>query len=896
MPETIVKNVQEMLNEEKWTRATIGNYTVNNFKDLDGILKQAREAKVLDDLKTACEEHLNHSKNSIIALYLSGMIALSRQLIDDAAMVDLISIFIDNHKWGIVHYLSERMLDWGDSRFPLRTLASYYQNENNEEAVIQAWERLVKIDFEETDIVKQLGEYYEKANNLEEAISYYKKAIHRYLNKKLFSNVREIWTRLLQLAPADIDFYLHVQGKTAKLISEERAAQLLFELFQVTKAANDTDTAIMLLKLILDYDEKDSQARKELVECYRIKYAEHSQLEEYIKISNLSQNWRNIHEALSDFEKHISFDRGNFVFHRSWGVGRISAVKGDEIKIDFVKQRGHVMSLKMAVNALQSLGKEHIWVYKALNSKDKLHKMVKDNPEETLKIIIKSFDNACDLKRIKAELVPSILTPGEWTSWSTKARNILKTNPIFGVSPENIDIFIVKDRPVSLAEKAYNEFKAAKNFFSRINSLRTLVEMDESALESELFLEMFNYFTLRIKSYSIADEEVVASYLFVKDFVTKYKHLEEGISFNFPELFEKIVDITQVYKELKDNILKQLFLSNIKMFIPEWPSVFIKLFPIALDESIITNLEHEGFDDNIVEFVTTVYENYREYKEAVVWFFKNKEPNDWLDRANINYEKQLLTMTHTLQVAYREIENHQNTTENRKFVRQIENALFKDGIVDAYIETATEDSITRIYTLIDDVKDLDAAIKMKIRNSILKRFPKFKFYGTEEKISATRGLIVTQSKLIEKEKYLQHLIDVEVPENTNDISIALAQGDLRENAEYKAAKEKQDMLNLTIARLKDELERAQVFDPSTVITTRVSYGTEVKLTNLGSKEEETYTILGPWESDPENGVISYLSPFGSSLFGLKKKEKLTFKIGDIEQNYQVISIAPAVIK
>ena len=66
---------------------------------------------------------------------------------------------------------------------------------------------------------------------------------------------------------------------------------------------------------------------------------------------------------------------------------------------------------------------------------------------------------------IKAELVPSILTPGEWTSWVQRPA-IFKTNPIFGVSPENIDIFIVKDRPVSLAEKAYNEFKAAKNFFS----------------------------------------------------------------------------------------------------------------------------------------------------------------------------------------------------------------------------------------------------------------------------------------------------------------------------------------------------------------------------------------------------------------------------------------------
>ena len=113
-----------------------------------------------------------------------------------------------------------------------------------------------KIDFRHC---KTAWRIHEKANNLEEQ-GHYKKAIHRYLNKNSFSNVREIWPASPP-APADIDFYLHVQGKTAKLISEERAAQLIWT-FQVTKAANDTDTAIMLLKLILDYDEKTARRVK----------------------------------------------------------------------------------------------------------------------------------------------------------------------------------------------------------------------------------------------------------------------------------------------------------------------------------------------------------------------------------------------------------------------------------------------------------------------------------------------------------------------------------------------------------------------------------------------------------------------------------------------------------
>jgi transcription elongation factor GreA-like protein len=110
MSESLIKSVQNMLNEEKWTRATISNYSVTNFKDLDDAIKEASKAKCLDEIKSLCDEHLAHTKNSIIALYLSGIIALSKQLLDDSAMVNLVSIFIDNHKTQIVEHLCESRL------------------------------------------------------------------------------------------------------------------------------------------------------------------------------------------------------------------------------------------------------------------------------------------------------------------------------------------------------------------------------------------------------------------------------------------------------------------------------------------------------------------------------------------------------------------------------------------------------------------------------------------------------------------------------------------------------------------------------------------------------------------------------------------------------------------
>jgi transcription elongation factor GreA len=891
MSESLVKSVQDMLNEEKWTRATISNYSISNFKELDTIIREAQTEKCLDEIKTLCDEHLSHTKNSIIALYLSGISALSKQLLDDSALITLINIFIDNHKTQIVEHLCNRVLDFGESKFALRTLADCYKEGDNA-AIYGIWERLVKIDYEEADITKQLAEKYEKDGDIESAVDFYKKALYRYINRKQTNSVKEIWTHLVSLIPEEIDFFYHVQRKISKNMGDDRSAMLMQEVYVYYKDHQDWNTAIDILKIILAYDDKDSWARKEIVECFRGKYAGHSQLDEYIKASNLNQNWRNVFEAIGEFEKHISFDAGNFVFHRSWGVGRIASVKNDEITIDFAKKRGHTMSLKMGVNALQTLSKDHIWVLKSIWKKEKLAQKVKDDPTWALKTIIKSYDNNCDLKHIKAELVPSVLTVNEWTSWSTKARNILKDDPGFGVNPTNIDLFVVRDRPISLEEKLFNEFKAQKNFFARIDLLMTFSEKAEP--DSEYFAEMFSYFAGYLKAFNQVNEQIIASYLVVKQIIAKHPHLNPGIQYNFATLFEEIEDPSIVYTAIKNNDLKRSYLQHIKNFLPDWADIYVKLFPTVLSTEIIDALVKDDYTAKIKDLVQVCFENYRDYREAAIWFFKNAQDCDWFKELEIPYEKQLITLIHILDITYREIANHRETTENRKINRQVQVILFgKDSLLETYILKNDVDTITRLYTLVDDVKDLDPAIKMHMRNKILEHHKGFKFFGTEEKTVVSRGLIVTSRMYEEKKKILQNIIDVEVPANSKEIGFALSLGDLRENSEYKAAKERQTILNATATRLQEEIDRAQIFDPTTVTIARVSFGTVVTLINNDSGETETYTILGPWESDPDNSIISYMSPFGNAILNHREGETIKFTINERDYDYSIKAIAAA---
>lgn len=896
MSEALIKTVQEMLNEEKWTRATISNYTKNNLTELATKVEEAVNSNCVDEMKAICDDHLSHTKNSIIALYLSGMLGLKKKTLDNSSIVTLVTIFQDNHKTPIVIYLCESILAEDETnKFALRTLAECYKEENNDK-VWEIYETIVKLDYEEADIAKTLAEYYESKGDTEQSIDFYKKALLRYVAKKSGNQIKEIWSILVKLIPEEIDFFLLVQRKIAKTISEDKSALLMQELYIYYKDEKKWDTAISILKLILSIDEKDIWARKEIIDCYKEKYANHTQLEEYIRICNLSERSpRNVFEAISDFEKHIAFDAKNFVFHRSWGVGIIRKVQNDNIAINFGKKYGvKEMSLKMAVDALQPLTKDHIWVLKATKSKDELNKFVKTDIQEALKTIIKSFGNNCDFKRIKLELVPSILSASEWTSWSTKARKIIETDSTFGVNPNDITMYNVRERAISTEEKLANEFKAQKSFFARIDILMKFAK--EADTESDLFADMFGYFTGYLRAFSSVNEQIMASFLVVRRIMTEHPHLSQPQQYTFAQLFEAVENPQQMYLDLKDTkntYLREDYLKCIKELLPNWADVYITLFPTVLQKNMIDTLINEGHTEALKKLAINSFENYRDYREAAVFFFKESQDEQWFKDTKISYEKQLITLIHIINLTYKEIENHRDTTENKKINKQIQTLLFKDDTLLNYLLKNDTDTITRLYTLVDDVKDLDPAIKMKMRNKILEKNPDFKFYGTEEKTVTTKGLIVTNRMYTLKQAELDHIVNIEIPANSKEIEEARELGDLKENAEYISAKEKQAQLANTASKLQDEIDRAQIFDPATITTARVSFGTTVTLKNNNTNADEEYTILGPWESDPENKVISYLSPFGKEILNSKEGESLSFEINERKHSYTVIKITPA---
>ena len=897
----LVQSVQDMLKEETWTRATISNYTQNNLKEFANIVEKAHSENCADEIYDICQEHLSHSKDSIIALYICGVLDLQKGSLDNSSLVTLVDIFKNNHKEPIVTYLCESILeDDPNNKFALRTLAEGYRAEGNEK-YWDLYAHIVKIDFEEADLARLLAEHYEEAGDVDLTISYYKKAILRYINNSNYNAIKEVWSKLIQYIPQEIDFFQLLRRKISKQMGDIRTTTLMQELYNWYKDNAPSkkeywDVAITILKQNLEVEPKDIWARKEIADCFRGKYKEHSHLEEYIRTSNLTQSYRNVFEAINDFEKHIAFDKGSYVFHRNWGVGRIRKLEGDTLTINFGRIVGiKEMKLSMAVTALKPLAKDHIWVLKATMQKEDLIKSVKADKAETLKIIIRSFDNNCDFKRIKAELVPSILTPGEWTSWNSAAKKILETDSSFGVNPNDISMYTVRDGNISPEEKISNEFKAQKQFFARADLLVKFFESDDTDNSSELFAEMYSYFTGYLKNISKVNEQVLASYLLVRSISAIDKQFAFPVKETFAEIYNRIEDPKEIYLLLKDSKsthFKEDFIRCIKL-LPNWNEEYVKLFPIVLKEELLNDLIKEGHVEDVQKLVRTSFEAFKDFRETVLFFFKECQDKDWFNEAGVSYEKQLITLINIIELTFREINNHVNSTENKKINKNATDLLFKTDAIFNYMFANGEDAVKKMYTLIDDIADIDPSYKALARNKILEKYPDFKFRVSEEKKQQSVGLIVTAKKLAEKKAEVDEIQNVLIPKNAAEVADAKAKGDLKENQEYKSAKEEQHFLNLKLTNLQNELNRAVVFDPTTSTTAIISFGTVATLKDNQTGNEETYTILGPWESDPDNNVISYMAPFGDAILNKKVGDVLQFTINEHKYDYTVKNISKA---
>ena len=151
--------------------------------------------------------------------------------------------------------------------------------------------------------------------------------------------------------------------------------------------------------------------------------------------------------------------------------------------------------------------------------------------------------------------------------------------------------------------------------------------------------------------------------------------------------------------------------------------------------------------------------------------------------------------------------------------------------------------------------------------------------------------IPTTKEGLEKLRQELHIIiTVDRPQNIKAIEEARAHGDLSENAEYHAAKERQSFLEAKKNELEMAISRSEVIEISNEPAENIIFGSTVELNNLASNQTVTYQLVGPYESNPEDGKISVTSPLGKALIGKEEDDYIKLKTPGGVQEFEILEI------
>ncbi|PYL61582.1 MAG: hypothetical protein DMF31_01940, partial [Verrucomicrobia bacterium] len=188
----------------------------------------------------------------------------------------------------------------------------------------------------------------------------------------------------------------------------------------------------------------------------------------------------------------------------------------------------------------------------------------------------------------------------------------------------------------------------------------------------------------------------------------------------------------------------------------------------------------------------------------------------------------------------------------------------------------------------------DELTKRSLLARIVKVYPELEsmIAGVEAE-EKTAPLVVSWSSLEKRKAEYEELVKVKIPENSREIALARSYGDLSENFEFKAAKQMQSVLTRRKAELEQMLHNARGTSFENPDTSRVSIGTIVTVRNVETNKEETYTILGAWDGDPDRHVISYQTAIGQALLGHEIGETVSLNTEHSTAEFVIASIQAA---
>jgi len=576
---------------------------------------------------------------------------------------------------------------------------------------------------------------------------------------------------------------------------------------------------------------------------------------------------------------------GTFCLHKSWGFGRVAEwnILLNQILIDFAGKKGHAMQLQYAAENLEVIPSKHFLARKAGDLAG-TRKLAKDDPVAVVRNILESLDGNATAQQISDWMVPDLFGEVEWKKWWESARKQMKASGTFSIPVKKTESIQIRAEGISHADELIAAFNNARQPKQQLTALEEIVKSSSHFKEPEKQLQpvIAAIENVATRNQKLHPELAVEFVLGRDDLLEKFPQLKTT------HIGLTLVKLIQDEEKRLMSILPKLSAAKEKRVLQtlpaalgdRWSARALQLMQ-ATHGRMVAQIPHVFRDaGKHAELQTMLERSVREHSatsEMLVWLCMERK--DWPELINPELLAAILSAL--------EREQHSAPGRASKLQRWLldDKQLFQDMFGKADMALA-RDALRRL--------QLSPLFDELTKRSLLARIVKV-FPGLESMIAGaqpqekTQPLIVSWSSLERRKAEYEELVKKKIPDNIKEISLARSYGDLSENFEYKAAKQMQAVLARQRSELERDLQNARGTSFENSDTSRVSIGSIVTVRDKASKKQETYTILGAWDGDPDRHIISYQTAIGQALLGKKAGEAATLPNGEVE----IVSIEPA---
>ena len=589
---------------------------------------------------------------------------------------------------------------------------------------------------------------------------------------------------------------------------------------------------------------------------------------------------------------------GASCIHRSWGLGKITGFDSDRgmLLIDFEEgeRKSHAMDPIFCLGKIEVLEEDHI-ISRHRTSPEEIDLMAKKMPVDLIIEILTKFEDGCAANRDIERILGFLFGPAKGKKWWTATKKLLVKDPRVAVPNKKTEPYVLRDEPVKPEQEILQDFFDEKRSKHKIALAEKLFDLasEKEDLQADLPQVLEDLTNAILEARNLSESDRLYG-IWVRNNLAR--DVEEDVEKLEPTsasiLHECEDDLPRLANQLPTKFHGRFLDLVTRVYPDNWKTVIVNLLQhtsVKFSGECAHFLIDREESKLLIKSLSTCLDEQTLKAPVLLWMLKFRELVKFKEILKGLINPRLLTAVFSA-IDY---ESLQNATTRRIPLAEIlsdDRELLPDILSKGSAENAQD--LAQALLLNPGFEDLS---KRSLLARFIKMFPDIQSLidGSANSDSSNRAtvtddsLIVSQPSYDEKLADLDELTKVKIPENSLAIEAAREHGDLRENAEYHMAKDEQKFLLARQSELQADIMRAKPTDFSDAPTDSIGIGSIVELEDQSDSKSQTYTVLGAWDSDPENNVLSYLTPLGQMLLGKKISDIVETDVAGNIQTWKV---------